>query len=274
MPNPSLTAATPSQEPFGASALLGAGFRAAVARWPLVLALWAVEGVWSSAPRLVRRAAGLAPTFPLHSPAWFAQGLLLAIVSAGLAALTLRLFLVPGRGWWRPGRGFWICAGLLLLAGLGASAQTLLTLHGRPSRDLGLLLQQQALMYGSLLVLDWIYVRLLLWPIGALVGEPGMTPGRSWALMRGQVAGFVVAVVVLNLPLVLMTGLCCRQRPDPAPAAGAGSDLAVDRHRRPRPAGADPAARHGRRPLPGAGGGSGHSLTRANPGLLADLSLS
>lgn len=49
-------------------------------------------------------------------------------------------------------------------------------------------------------------MRLMLWPIGALVGaRPAMTPGRSWGLMRGQVAGFVGAAILLNLPPILAT---------------------------------------------------------------------
>ena len=48
-------------------------------------------------------------------------------------------------------------------------------------------------------------MRLMLWPIGALMGEPGVTAGRSWALMRGQAAGFIVAAILLDVPLFLAT---------------------------------------------------------------------
>ena len=54
-------------------------------------------------------------------------------------------------------------------------------------------------------VLAWIYVRLMLWPIGALMGEPTVTPARSWALMRGQVAGFIIAVIILGAPYFLVS---------------------------------------------------------------------
>jgi hypothetical protein len=203
--------AEPVAPPRGVPALtlLAEGFREVRARWPWALALWAASAAWSFAPRLIRAARGA--THVTWSPADFAQLGLSAVLGAILAALALRLFLVRGRGWWHVDRGFAVCVGLLALAGLGNSAVAALSLGGLKDLTpggLGYLELRMGAVFIPQAVLAWIYVRLMLWPIGALVAaDAAMTPGRSWALMRGQVAGFVVAAIVLSLPLILVTPL-------------------------------------------------------------------
>jgi hypothetical protein len=195
-------AAPPAAVP--AETLLAEGFRAVRARWPWALVLWAAGAGWSFAPRLMRAARGV--THVTWSPADFAQVLLSAVVGAILAALALRLFLGPGRGWWRPDRGFWIGAGLLAAASLGNWAVGLLGLVGAPAGGL----VQAELRLGAVflpqVLLAWVYARLMLWPIGALAAaDPAMTAGRSWGLMGGQVVSFVGAAILVSLPLILAT---------------------------------------------------------------------
>jgi hypothetical protein len=50
----------------------------------------------------------------------------------------------------------------------------------------------------------WAALRLMLWPIGALVGEAAMGPARSWRLMRGYLWRYVAASILLGaLPLLV-----------------------------------------------------------------------
>jgi len=203
------TTAAPAAPPRGIPALvlLAEGFREVRARWPQALALWAAGAAWSFAPGLIRAARGV--SHMTWSPADIAQLVAAAVVAAILAALALRLFLVPGPDWWRVDRGFAVCVGLLVLAALGNSAVGALGLAGLkdlPPRGLGYLELRMGTVFISEAVVAWIYVRLMLWPIGALVAaEPAMTPGRSWSLMRGQVLGFIIAAILLSLPPILIS---------------------------------------------------------------------
>jgi hypothetical protein len=58
----------------------------------------------------------------------------------------------------------------------------------------------------------FFFARLLLWPIGLLIGEPDLTPRRSWARMRGWTVGYIgawlglfmgIAVVALGPDLMI-----------------------------------------------------------------------
>ena len=209
--SPTTEIAIPPPPGLGAITLLAAGFREVAARWPQALALWALGVGAHLAPRLMRSAEHV--RFTGWTPADGAQMALIAVVSAVLAALALRLFLLRGSGWLQPDRGFWVCVGLLTAATLGDSAITVLGLgHVADFRGAGISatraglaameLRQAGVLAAQALV-AWIYVRLMLWPIGALMGEAAVTPARSWALMRGQVAGFVIAVIILSAPLFL-----------------------------------------------------------------------
>lgn len=51
-----------------------------------------------------------------------------------------------------------------------------------------------------------VFVRLLLLPIGWLVGQP-LTLATAWARMRGQVMGYIGATIILSLPVTLLVML-------------------------------------------------------------------
>ncbi len=53
----------------------------------------------------------------------------------------------------------------------------------------------------------FVFVRLLLLPIGWLVGERGLTPSVAWGRMRGQVTAYIGATIILSLPITLMVML-------------------------------------------------------------------
>lgn len=51
------------------------------------------------------------------------------------------------------------------------------------------------------LFLIWVYVavKLMLWPIGVLVGDKDVTLGKSWTLTQRAFWGYVLGVILLNL---------------------------------------------------------------------------
>jgi hypothetical protein len=194
----------PAPNALGPTAPIAAAFRALRARWPQALCLWVAGTAWAFAARSIRQAAGEALRHPSFSLPFFANALAGAAVAAVLTTLTLRLVLAPGRGWWRPDRGFAVCVGLLTLASVVASGLISLSLSPVPIHNVARLAQHFVLTFAVEVVLYWIYARLLLWPIGAAMGNAAMRPGRSWALMRGHVARYVIAVILINLPLVVL----------------------------------------------------------------------
>jgi hypothetical protein len=187
-----------------AVSLIATAYAALRARWPQALGLWAVGIAWTFAARAILWAAHGALRHPSLSLPFFANTLAGATVSAALATLTYRLVLDPGRGWWRPDRGFAACVGLLVLATVAASGLISLSLSPVSVRNVPLLAQHFVLTLGVEVVLYWLYARLLLWPMGALMGNTAMGPARSWALMRGQVMRYLLAAILVNLPLVLL----------------------------------------------------------------------
>lgn len=278
--SPTSAGAAQPRRGLDAITLLAEGFREVGARWQPALVLWALGAAAHAVPRLIRTAQHVRHIG--WTPADGAQMALIAAVSAVLAALALRLFLVRGPGWIRPDRGFWICAGLLAAATLGSSAITVFGLspvidpRAMGGEAIRATLAARELRQGEVviaqLVLGWIYVRLMLWPIGALVGKAAVTPARSWALMRGQAAGFIIAVIILGAPdflatagvtIVGITILHARLPPGLSP-------LVVDRRRRPQPRRRPRPARHGRGHLARAGRGGGRSaLGAASPSRFA-----
>jgi hypothetical protein len=130
-------------------------------------------------------------------------GFTLAVTELGgiLTAVAVRIFLNRRKDWRRLDRGvaIWLALGaainlgLLLTAAAGAS-----------------LLPAAAAAYATWsawlirLILLPVWLRLKAWPIGRLVGDAAMTPGRSWRRMRGVVwPTFLATLVVGALPFVI-----------------------------------------------------------------------
>jgi hypothetical protein len=189
--------------PANSFSLIAAGVRAMARRPVEVAVLWAASGALVFATQTLRSAVGAPLRFPGLSPAWLGFELLSIAPAAVLGTLGLRLFLGGGRAWRAPDRGFWICAGLLMAADLASFAQNLLIGFEPTSFDPGRMALRSGAAFAGLLLQTWIFARLLLWPIGALARDEAMTPQRSWCLMNGYVLGFVVAVVLINLPMTL-----------------------------------------------------------------------
>jgi hypothetical protein len=56
-------------------------------------------------------------------------------------------------------------------------------------------------------VVFWVALRLTLWPIARLLGDSRVTAEQSWQLMRGAVARYAGAVVLVTAPLVMINYL-------------------------------------------------------------------
>ena len=162
--------------------------------WPLWLAWGVVNGAAQYAGKaLAKDGADTLTSLPMLG----FRGAL-AISGAVFGAFTIRAVL--GRGGWRPDRGFWTYLGLNGAAALGAGLLTALA----PQPGVEAATANPALMAGPLalsvgLVAGiWAALRLMLWPIGALVGNAAMGPARSWRLMRGYLWRYVAASVLLG----------------------------------------------------------------------------
>jgi hypothetical protein len=197
--------ATPAARGFGVATLISSAVREVRAHWPQALALWIAGFALAVGQRAVRDWGVATLPHPGLSPAWLGEALLRDVAAAILAALALRLFLVPGPRWWRPDRGFAACVALLTLASVALGAQGLLTIAAGRGSGLPELFGRQLLWAATAVLLFWVFVRLLLWPVGALLGDAKVTPRRSWSLMEGYVGGYVLAVIVINLPILLVS---------------------------------------------------------------------
>jgi hypothetical protein len=72
-------------------------------------------------------------------------------------------------------------------------------------------------MAGVFVWLTWVTLRLTLWPVARLVGEPSVTFARSWRLMRGAVWPYVwAAILVATAPMIVATILYGAYRHDRA----------------------------------------------------------
>lgn len=173
---------------------------AAPRMWPLWLA-WAVVNGWAqyAGKALAKDGVDTLTSLPMLG----FRGAL-AVSGAVFGAFTIRAVL--GRGGWGLDNGFWIYLGLNGAAALSAGLVTAFA----PSPGAEAVTANPALMAGPLVLSValvagiWVALRLMLWPVGALMGDAAMGPARSWRLMGGYLWRYVAAAVLLGaLPLLV-----------------------------------------------------------------------
>ena len=138
---------------------------------------------------------------PLPRATWAYLGVV-AVVSSAVVGAALHL-LLTGRPPRRLDAGFagyvlWSCGGSVLANGvmsLIAGAQA-----APPAELLPRFLAVAVLGLGGFIVLT----RLLLLPTAWLVGDPGATLAGAWGRMRGQLAPYILASILLTLPVVML----------------------------------------------------------------------
>jgi len=127
-----------------------------------------------------------------------------ALVDGVVVGMTLRALLGAAQPW-RPDRGLlgftaiWVAAAAIPLAlffptvmaweGGGFSAVPLMAAGG-----LGGVV--------GLIALAYFCLRLIIWPVGVLVGDAEMTAGRAWTAMLGARLAWLFAGILFMLPLI------------------------------------------------------------------------
>jgi hypothetical protein len=168
--------------------------------WPCLLA----SVVVSAANLYLRQTyAFLAAGSHALTPAAIVYDLALSILVALLSAVAIRILLGRGAGAWRLDRALAIYVALILASDIAMRALELLypqkaLLQGHADKywgDLGLAITMMVLLWRT-------YMRLVLWPIGALMGAP-VTPDGSSRSMKGRVWPYLAATFLLAAPPIL-----------------------------------------------------------------------
>lgn len=170
----------------GAEARVRAGAAPLAGLWLALIAGDAGLDRWA-------RALGVDPGQAARSLDWLYYALADSALDGLCAAAVLRVIL-SGRLWLD--RRFFECAGLFALNAL------LLTfiMSGMEQADLWVGL----VVLACELVAAFAALKLVLWPLARLAGQGGVTPARSWALMRRATAGLWWANVLFLIPVVVV----------------------------------------------------------------------
>ena len=163
--------------------------------WPLWSALTLVFAIAAAA------AEGLAGV--AQAPMLIAADLAAALVGG----IAIRVLLGRGPAAWKPDAGL---AAFVLIAGLFAVGPTVLMLLAQPPAHTGSQAELSAYTTQAggaavvALAILWAAMRITPWPIGRLIGNDQMTPGRAWRLMRGVVPRYAMAAILLAAPVAVL----------------------------------------------------------------------
>lgn len=166
--------------------------------WPIL----AVLAVLSLGMDLVARQMGVPLDGPQYAASTWGYLAVLSLMTSSVVGVVLHI-LLTGR---RPGGlsvgfvGFVVwTAAVTLMANIMMSV-----IQGAPTAAPAQLLPRFALVaiggVGGAIVLT----RLMLLPMAWLVGDPGATPAGSWGRMRGQLVRYILASLLLSLPVVVV----------------------------------------------------------------------
>ena len=176
----------------GAVANLWASFGSV---WPLWSALTLAYAIAAAA------AEGL--TGLAQAPVLIGADLAAALVSG----IAIRVLLGRGPAAWKPDAGLAAFTGLVGLVAVGPTALLLLAqppAHAGSQAELSAYTTQAGGAAVVALAILWAAMRITPWPIGRLVGNALMTPGRSWRLMRGVVLRYAMAAILLGAPVAVL----------------------------------------------------------------------
>lgn len=216
------------RERIGTMALVRGALRRLAANWRGMLLLGLATASLELTIALGAEAVGVAATRPSLEPAYIARILLTTLIGGLGAALSYRLMLQGWGDWRRLDRPLLECAGLIALGALvtntGGTVAARLAMTSMEG-GAGMAVAGYASMLTSG-VMFYLGAKLLLWPIGRLMGRPELGPGRSWRLMRRATRGYVLAHVLAILPFTLATTVWMANvvlsGASPAEAAGQG----------------------------------------------------
>lgn len=192
-----------SQPPLGALQLAGAGLQAIWRHIAPMTLLALVATVLATGLAVGAREAGVSLSDDDLSVGHWSYELLKALAAAVVSGLALRVLLPgPGAGRLRLDRGFAAYVGLVAAARFVAALLFGLLGGGQDPDGAGEVILFLLAGVVSVVLTFFVYARLLLWPIGRLMGE-AVPPARSWALMRGATLGYLLAIVLTFVPTVI-----------------------------------------------------------------------
>lgn len=208
----------------------GTALKLARAHLVPMLAIWVAMSLVAAGQTYLIRSLDILSA-PLLSSRYLGFTLIGALVNAVFSAVTYRVLL--GR---RPlGLEGSALAGLGVLVLVGLVPALLLKLAvGVPSGDTS---DTQAMMatglrslgaFAVILVLAFVWLKLLLWPIGLVVGDPEVTAGVSWKLTHRAYWGYIIGAVLLAaIPyiIVLVITLGARAAGGATSAASAAANV-------------------------------------------------
>jgi hypothetical protein len=185
------------------------------------LAMAALTNLWKSLDRMLPLWFGLAVFHALVHAAqraqspdlWPLQAILnreaSALLTLGITALAsaiaLRILLGRSHEAVQPDGALGAYVGIVVMLGV---APAIILMGWRPlgpealKADLSDGLARALLAMAMAGVVFWVSMRLTLWPIARLFGDKRVTAEQSWLLMRGAVARYAGAVVLLIAPLL------------------------------------------------------------------------
>jgi hypothetical protein len=181
-------------------ALMRGGLAKARRAWAPLGGLWAAGSLVGIVAEFIARGAGAtADTATLTAPA-LVYTAFESVISGFVSAFGVGLSLAGGRR--RFDRGMVEClaafTAIALAFGLWMDVVSYVTVSGPvPFWGLNLGVVMLALAYVSL--------KLVLWPPGRLYPAAGVTPVRSWRLMRKATRGYLLAHVVMAAPLLAVS---------------------------------------------------------------------
>lgn len=186
--------------PLYATRLLGAGVRLVQLHWKPLAVLAVVLTALTVAIRLAARVAGASASGIAFTTGYVVYEALVAVATGIVSGLMLRVFLADGKKL-APDRPLMAYTGLVAAAALVSVITVTIMTSSDPGEGMAEALKVPV---GAALTLASIYVftKLLLWPIGVLLGDATMTPRRSWSLMHKASWGYIFAMVLAFLALL------------------------------------------------------------------------
>jgi hypothetical protein len=164
--------------------------------WPL----WIVCSVYGAGSAYWSRA--VSPVAGHVSAAWLAYLAVNSIGGAILSGPAARVFLGGRKPWWTLDGAL---GRYVLIEGLGnllIQSPYVIQFVGQTDASpaaAGAMLGVAVFQLVGVLLLAWIMVRLLLWPISQLSEDGALPPRRSWQLMRGAFWHYVGAAILAGL---------------------------------------------------------------------------
>lgn len=192
----------PSRPDLGSLAV--AAYRTAFSRQPVAWGAWGALLVVTLGLDLVARRGGVSLDGSRIDAGFLTYSVIDSLWSALASGVALHAYLT-GRGPARLGVGYFSFVGLITATELLWLCLFFFGMPRPPPDNPDPALAGRAALMLLILVLGGIScIRLLLWPIGRLLGRPPSTPRASWQAMRGMLGTYIGASILVALPFFML----------------------------------------------------------------------